>query len=709
MNKVPGPEEPSEAGRERLGISIALSASRSASLVLGVLVLESAVRTAMRAASFPDATDASFEVLARLGRLAILALPVMAFDLVLTVIAQAGRVGDWLGSRAERALLVLAAPRVVARAALVYAAGAVALARTVGLEYQLSAHAGALFALGLLPLHAAVELALARSAPAPTPSRERAAGLLTWLAATGLGCCLLAGPFASRLAAPIAALAVMAAILRGFWTLGPWRRRSFGALGLLVLAGLWLDHASPALRRYASSYAPFSALSLLTLQELSDLDGDGASGLFGLDCDDLDPTKSPVLADVPGDGVDQNCNGRDASLEASVAAVGPKSPRARRSPPRPLAKLPSIFFVTVDGLRADVFESGAALPETRAWADACYRFTNAYSNANGTGQSLLSMHTGMHARHVLEGELWRIALADPKNKALSTPPTLASALTRAGFGTYVVFPPFHVDNFSFLTGFEHGGTLPPTGDGHYPRLEVAFARAREHVKENGQARPIHLRMHLMDLHVPYREGSGYSGYLRSARAIDAPLARFLRELPGDAIVILSADHGEAFGEHGAYTHGHTLFDEEVRVPLVVCAPPSFELGPPRALDPLVALVDLTPTLVDLLGLDVSYPWHGQSLVPLLRDGTPPPRSWVLLESWENPGHMQAIVDGCQKWIQDFDFGWEGRFDRCKDPAERHEVSGQGGLALRTLLGDVVDTELDAYRSWRIGAQRTMER
>ncbi|MBK8997561.1 MAG: sulfatase-like hydrolase/transferase [Myxococcales bacterium] len=708
MTKLPGPHHPPDSAREPVGKIVALGATRALALLLGVAALETVVRTTMGAASFPGATDAVLELVTRTSRLLFLAPGVIAYDLTLAALGQSGPVGRWLGPRARRALWILAAPRVVLRAALVYAAGTVVLARTAGLEYQLSWHAGALFALATLPVHAAVELVCARAKPEPSPDRAHRAGLLVWLTATGVGCCLLAGPFASRIAAPALALGVMGAMLHGFWTFDRFALRVFAGLCLFVLSGLWLDRSDPALRRFASSYAPFSALALASLQEVTDFDGDGASGLFGLDCDDLDPTRSPTLADVPDDGIDQNCTGSDASLEASMAAVGPKSPRARRSPVRSRAKHPSVFLLTVDGLRADVFESGAALPETRAWADGCYRFTNAYSNANGTGQSLLSLHTGMHARHVLEGNLWRIALADPKHKLLSTPPTLASALTRAGFATYVVFPPFHVDNFSFLTGFELGGTLPPTGDGHYPRLEAALERADEHLKENATSRPMHLRVHLMDLHVPYREGPGFAGYLRSARAIDARLASFIRALPADSIVILSADHGEAFGEHGAYTHGHTLFDEEVRVPLVICAPPSFDLGPPRALGNLVGLVDLTPTIIDLLGLDVSYPWHGQSLVPLLRDGTAPPRSWVLLESWANPGYMQAIVDGCQKWIQDFDSGWEARFDRCVDPAERHDTRKRAGSTTRTLLGTVVDTELDAFRSWRVGMTRTMD-
>ena len=80
----------------------------------------------------------------------------------------------------------------------------------------------------------------------------------------------------------------------------------------------------------------------------------------------------------------------------------------------------------------------------------------------------------------------------------------------------------------------------------------------------------------------------------------------------DAVVIVTADHGEAFNEHGDVGHGSSLHNELIRVPLIIKAPPLSK----GAHEERVQHTDLFPTLLDLLGLEPPYPLDGASLLRL---------------------------------------------------------------------------------------------
>jgi arylsulfatase len=86
----------------------------------------------------------------------------------------------------------------------------------------------------------------------------------------------------------------------------------------------------------------------------------------------------------------------------------------------------------------------------------------------------------------------------------------------------------------------------------------------------------------------------------------------------DTIVILCADHGDEFREHGHYSHGRWLYDELIRVPLII-RHPFGQRG--TSVNVPVGLVDILPTVVDMVGLDVNRrEFVGQSLWPTVRDG-----------------------------------------------------------------------------------------
>lgn len=113
----------------------------------------------------------------------------------------------------------------------------------------------------------------------------------------------------------------------------------------------------------------------------------------------------------------------------------------------------------------------------------------------------------------------------------------------------------------------------------------------------------------------------YDATLREADARVGELLEALRHagIEEETIVIVCSDHGEEFLDHGGVNHGRTLWEEMVRVPFLIRLPGAA----PREIDTPVSLLDLAPTLVELLGLATRHPSDGRSLLPLLRGGTLP--------------------------------------------------------------------------------------
>jgi arylsulfatase A-like enzyme len=129
-------------------------------------------------------------------------------------------------------------------------------------------------------------------------------------------------------------------------------------------------------------------------------------------------------------------------------------------------------------------------------------------------------------------------------------------------------------------------------------------------------------------------------------AADEKVSRLLDALDDSGVadstlVILASDHGEGFGEHNYYWHGAFPYDETSRVPLIVVHD-AFE---PAVRDEVVSLVDLTPTILDLLGLEAGDSFDGLSLEPLLRDaGARFDRQWVYTESGKVERYQRSIRD-----------------------------------------------------------------
>jgi arylsulfatase A-like enzyme len=399
-----------------------------------------------------------------------------------------------------------------------------------------------------------------------------------------------------------------------------------------------------------------------------------------------------------------------------------------------VARPPHVVLVVIDCLRADhVGAYGYPLPITphldRLAAEGV-RFDRAYAAATWTKPSMATLFTGLHPR---EHGLMRIG--EPATEEFETDalpdgiPTLAERFRAAGYLTVAIVNQIHLKpEFGFGRGFEIYRWLKNrTGfDLNDDLFEALGAGARG-------GRPVFAWLHYIDAHWPYKRGRrGAPPELGDARVRPEPpqeqsravidawveehldernrralMARYDREVAfadaalgdlvkrielagalDDTLIVVTADHGEGFFEHGELMHGFAPYDEVARVPLVMRPPP--RMGVPRgARRTPVAHADLAPTLLDLLGLPPLAGASGESVAEVLRDGRDRERA-VLVESELAP----AIVDGRHKLIVNADGSVE-LYDLAADSGERVNLASEGCTGECAELRAALDSRLRA--------------
>ena len=260
-----------------------------------------------------------------------------------------------------------------------------------------------------------------------------------------------------------------------------------------------------------------------------------------------------------------------------------------------------LLLVTIDALRADhvgAYGYGrATTPAIDMLAKDGVLFERAYCAMPHTSYSITSLMTGKYIRPlVLQG-----AGADSD--------TFAGLMRLYGYRTAAFYPPslFVVDH-GVLTWAEDKGL-----DFEYRKVEYAtadrrVAQVQRYLDSVAGDHKLLLWVHLFEPHEPYerhadhdfgeRDVDRYDAEIAAADQAVGRLVALVREKRPGAVVVLAADHGEEFADHGGYYHGTTVFEEQVRVPLLVNAA---GLGPRKVEQP-VQLIDVLPTVLNAMGV-----------------------------------------------------------------------------------------------------------
>ena len=234
-------------------------------------------------------------------------------------------------------------------------------------------------------------------------------------------------------------------------------------------------------------------------------------------------------------------------------------------------------------------------------------------------------------------------------------------------------------------------------------------------------RPFYLWIHLYDPHDPYAPPDEYrrrapTAYAGEVMYADAQVARLLEALdeqglrPSTAVAYL-ADHGESLGEHGESAHGIFLYGSTLDVPLILAPPTGGDAGQAgllpagRRVRGLARLVDLVPTLLDLVGLPVPTGLDGASLLPLVAHEAATAGS-AAAPADEANDTLRGPVSYAETWFPRFHHGWSELvlleterwksirapraelYDRRRDPQEVENVHDQHASVAATLAAQL---------------------
>lgn len=293
-----------------------------------------------------------------------------------------------------------------------------------------------------------------------------------------------------------------------------------------------------------------------------------------------------------------------------------------------------MVLITIDTLRADHLGcygyKQIKTPNIDGLAADGVRFESAFAVVPVTLPSHSSMLTGTYpmlsGMHDFSG-----------NKLSPLQPTLASVLKQARYQTGAVIGAAVLDSrFGLNQGFDFYydhfdfSRLDETNLDEMERPgNVVADVALDWLAKNSQKK-FFLWMHLYDPHFPYHPPEPYSreyatqpydGEIAFADEQVGRLLRFLKEkgLYQNTVIVLCGDHGESLGEHGEKTHGFFIYNATMHVPLIIRLPESRlpEKASSTVADP-VSLVDLMPTVLGAVGLEIPSQVQGRSLLQELR-------------------------------------------------------------------------------------------
>ncbi len=472
------------------------------------------------------------------------------------------------------------------------------------------------------------------------------------------------------------------------------------SVGVLGLSARFVGRYQGVLPMIATKTVALSPL-VDGFKAVFDNDNDGFATLMcasDCDCNDTAPNISPAAIDIPGNGIDEDCSGKDlllASLKETLS-VG-KKPTIPTSKKDILKPPTNIVLITVDALRADHVHAYGyerqTTPNLDRFALENTLFKQVRAQGPSTRHSLPVLLAGRYFSSLAlkHGKKWSTLL--PENV------TFAEELKKKDYQTIAILPYFRFKERSgFSQGFDTWITIvdkerDPVWD---PTADLVTDKGIAFLdKLSSSGRPWFLWLHYFDPHGAYvkhpeLKSFGQSRVDRYDGEIlytDHHINRVFnwlkeRDLWNRTAIILTSDHGEGLGrkiDHGLTYHGFSLFDSEIRIPLIIRLPGADirEIAQP------VGLIDIPPTIVELSGLPKPSAYQGVSLVPYLQ-GMLKPHPPVFSELPDVKRSKMALLDWPYKLIWDVRQNQYTLYQLEKDPAELEDSAARNPKILKTM-------------------------
>lgn len=372
---------------------------------------------------------------------------------------------------------------------------------------------------------------------------------------------------------------------------------AIGLLGFVSCVGLLAGSVSPNWRVYARDRGRFAERMSRFCRTFVDLDADGFSSVLGgMDCDDWDPLRNPIAPETV-DGVDRNCNGhtRPAAPTDEDFGLAPKAGEPDLAP----GQVDRVVLITIDCFRSDALLPDVT-PNLLRFADGGLRFAKLYAGGARTTASLPLILRGSYDA-----------------------PPVASILSAHGVTSTAVFAYHHATiEGNVYDGFDV--VKRPVENDHRFRATEMTDLALADLRMPEHRRGHFLWMHYFDAHGPRAlrvlppnvprfhplpgEDPESSLYLSELAYDDHEIGRLLSGLEADGdlartLVIVTGDHGEAFGLHWEYEHGQSPYDEVIHVPGLLVGPGVA----PGVYRHIVSHRDIAATILGAFGLVAQVP------------------------------------------------------------------------------------------------------
>jgi arylsulfatase A-like enzyme len=447
-----------------------------------------------------------------------------------------------------------------------------------------------------------------------------------------------------------------------------------------LVAGVGLSAVSEGARGGVDQTGALSGVVYRAVYRVLDMDDDGFAWLIGSDCHPWNPEAGPFAEEVADNGFDEDCDGLD-TVEESERYTDPLT-RLPEAPDTLRRKRGNVLLIISDATAAKHLKLYGnhrnTMPSIERFAASSAVFENAFTPGNHTSIAMPALLTSRYPSTFprIKSRGWN-SFAPPE----WTNP-IQVRLQEAGYRTFVTAG-------HKLMGFLR--TFRQVKRGVRRRLtaeEVARHGLRQ-LKSIGPdpADPVFYVLHFIDPHHPYEAADKPDRFGRKAvDRYDAELAYVDQNLGPilslmnleayrDWLVVITSDHGEAHHEHGKPHHGYTLYNEEVKIPLVIRVPGAGKKRIPTA----VSLLDIAPTLLDWCGLEAIPEYEGKSLLPLFGPGAQvsAPRGRLVFSEFFRTGEVYGAFSDRHALIYKKNQDRFELFDTTKDPEEKQSIYRKG--------------------------------
>ena len=382
----------------------------------------------------------------------------------------------------------------------------------------------------------------------------------------------------------------------------------------------------------------------------------------------------------------------------------------------------NVILIGVDTLRADALDvyggRGEVSPNLRNFSESATTFYRTWGQAPFTVPSFASMLTGLYPADII-----------PTLATGQLPPntrSIAGLLLEHGISTGMICGNAYMGNEN--SGFQPG--MESLWYSHNANPAETLEAAKVFI-ERERNRDWFLFLHFMDPHGPYDPPPEYINSLcdpsyignymtsfmdgmewqllppnipsqyeidRAKSLYEAEVAELDNAIGGltefleqngmqeNTLIVFSSDHGEEFFEHGQFEHGQSLYEEMVRLPLIVRG---FEFPENERINTPVGNIDIAPTILEFFGLDVPDKYHGIPLQDIVSGEVPNDRIIFSEGKLRRGNHTKCAIEWPYKCTLDFFTGETRLYHLTEDPDEFFDLSGRYPELVERLSGEMI--------------------